>query len=465
MKITFGHIEGVELVETGTWPASTGPFTCTSDHISSSIAALGCPAVRRPVLKAGHDGQHGVGEPALGWCDNLRSSNAGQTLVCDFRGMPAWLTHVDDDGNSVMTSAYPDRSIEGEKNYRCTLGHTHPFVVHAVALLGVERPAGGTLESLQELYGLVQATTATSGGEVVAFTTTRREAQVPQHISASATDDDVFRAYYDGPGSSWDLWIRELYIDPMELIVDNDATNEVWRVPYMLDAAGMVTFGDPQVVKITYVAARAASTPALTAFATRTESRPGQCPALATPKPSTASAVEPGTAGATTTQEKEVGMSDTLIDGLRKQLGLAAEADEATVLAANAEALSERATAPATPTPVAPLALPDGTVAVDAATWQEQVAATAQLGEWRTAQLQERREGLVAAAVADGRIAPVRKDHWLASLKADDGAETVLASLAKGTVPIVELGHSGADTVDTAEGVRATDTYKNWSTG
>jgi hypothetical protein len=455
-SITFGHVENVELVETGTWPASTGPFTCTSSHISSAIAAMTCPAVRRPVLKAGHGGDHGIGEPALGWCDNLRASNEGQTLIADFRGMPAWLTETDEHGNSVMASAYPDRSIEGERDYRCSLGHTHPFVVHAVALLGVERPAAGTLESLQELYGLVTATTPSSGGQVVAFTT-RQEAPVPQQVSAAATSTDVIRSYYDGPGASWDLWVRELYIDPMELIVDNDATNEVLRIPYTVAADGTVTFGDEQVVKVTYVAARATGGPALVAFATREESRPGPAPALtAPPIPSPAPAVEPPV------PQEEDTMPDTLIEGLRKQLGLADDADEATVLAANAEALAEQAEPPAV-VPAAPTALPDGTVAVDTATWQETIAAAADGREARKAQLAEHRDRVVAAAISDGRIPPARKDHWIAQLTADPGAETVLASLAKGTVPLVELGHAGTDPAETLEGVTATDTYKNWS--
>lgn len=443
----LGHVEGVELVETGSWNASSGPVTFTADDLASAVAALDCPAVRRPVLKAGHDGNHGVGEPALGYVSNLRTSNEGQTLVGDYRGMPAWLTAVSDDGDSVLASAYPDRSIEGEFGYRCQLGHEHPFVVHAVSLLGVERPAVGTLQSLQELYGVVAATTTSPGGRQVAvLASARQEPAVPQQISAAATTDDVRRAYYSGPGTDWDLWIREMYVDPPELIVDNDADGSILRVPYTVADDGEVTFGEPQKVKVTYVNARSASgDERRVVFASRAESRPGEPPAASTtPDPSTASAAEPAAAGGTTPEEASV--SDTLLTSLRQSLGLAEDADEATILAAHAEALAERADPP-----VAASTPPAGTVLIEAATLEELRSQASAGAQARQQQQLEARTRTVDAAIADGRIAPARRDHWLAQLAADPGADTVLAALAKGTVPLAELGTPGTDDGDEGE--------------
>lgn len=58
------------------------------------------------------------------------------------------------------------------------------------------------------------------------------------------------------------------------------------------------------------------------------------------PAPKTPVASAPGSAAAGgTSTEEEVGMSDSLLEGLREQLGLSADADEATVLAKNKEAL------------------------------------------------------------------------------------------------------------------------------
>lgn len=433
----LGHVEGVQLVAAGSWPASTGPVTFTADDLASAVAALECPAVRRPVLKAGHGGLHGVGEPALGYVANLRLSEEGQVLVGDYRGMPGWLTAVDDNGQSVLASAYPDRSIEGEFGYRCTLGHEHPFVIQAVALLGVEQPAVGTLQSLQELYGVVAAATPSTGGRLVAVrASARQETAVPQQINAAATTDDVRRAYYSGPGNDWDLWIGEMYVDPLELIVHNDADGSILRVPYTVAANGDVTFAEPQKVKVTYVAARAAGDTGRVVFASRTESRPGERPAASTtPEPSTATAAEPAAAGGTTPTPEEP-MSSTLLDGLRQQLGLAADADEATVLAANAEALSERAET----APVAASTPPAGVVQVDATALEELRQQAAAGAAARAQQETEQRQRTVDAAIRDGRIPPARRDAWLAQLSADPGAETVLAQLAKGTVPVNEVG-------------------------
>jgi hypothetical protein len=445
----LGHVEGVELVETGSWNAASGPVTFTADDLASAVAALDCPAVRRPVLKAGHDGNHGVGEPALGYVSNLRLSNEGQTLVGDYRGMPAWLTSVNDSGDSVLASAYPDRSIEGEFGHRCQLGHEHPFVVHAVSLLGVELPAVGTLQSLQELYGVVAATTPSPGGQqVVVLASARQETAVPQQITAAATTDDVRRAYYSGPGSDWDLWIREMYVDPPELIVDNDGDGSILRVPYSIDEAGEVTFGEPQKVKVTYVNARAASgDEQRVVFASRAESRPGQRPeASTTPDPSTAPAAEPAAPGGTTSTNESEGTMPDLSEGVRERLGLAADAGEDTILAALDEALTKRAETP----PVAASTPPDGTVLIESAVLEELRVQAAAGAEARAQQQLEHRTRTVDAAISEGRIAPARRDHWLAQLAADPGAETVLASLAKGTVPLTELGAPGSGE-DTSE--------------
>src|SRR5262249_21934435 len=139
----------VELMQPGTWQLSTGTATFTPDDLRAAVTALDCPAIRNPVIKLGHIDQRFDGEPAVGWIGNMAVDSAG-TLRGDYTGMPAWL-------DDVLPSAYPDRSIEGSYDFRCQLGHIHPFVVTAVALLGVTAPGIGTLESLQdvaELYGV-----------------------------------------------------------------------------------------------------------------------------------------------------------------------------------------------------------------------------------------------------------------------------------------------------------------------
>jgi len=137
-----------------------------------------------------------------------------------------------------------------------------------------------------------------------------------------------------------------------------------------------------------------------------------------------------------------VAFSDEQCTDLRQRLELADDADGDAILAA-VDSLLEQVTAPSI-TPEAP-ALPEGVVAIDAAQL-DQLKADAQAGrDARVAQLRAERERLVNDAVADGRIAPARRDHWLAQLEADPGAEQVLTGLAKGTVPVDQLGTESGD--------------------
>jgi hypothetical protein len=176
--------DGVELVRTGTWAISTGTWTAGRSDLAAAVAAISCPAVRHPVLKIGHTdkrftpGADEDGEPAIGWADNLRLADGGHTLLGDYVGVPAWL-------NSIMASAWPDRSIEGEYNHRCQIGHTHPFVLTAVSLLGVTPPGVGTLRSLadvQALYGLAASAEPADGVVRVAAT-------IPGNVAARFRPD------------------------------------------------------------------------------------------------------------------------------------------------------------------------------------------------------------------------------------------------------------------------------------
>lgn len=452
----LGHVEGVELIDTGTWAIMSGAFNPSTDDIASAVAAMDCPAVRRPVLKAGHTeetgGQHGVGEPALGYVANLRTANEGHTLVGDFRGMPGWLTAVDDDGSSILSSAYPDRSIEGEYDYVCQLGHQHPFVVHAVALLGVERPGIGTLESLQELYGVVAAAQPSGPGDVVNIH--RQEDpnmppaprdglnREPYRITAAATTDDVRRAYYAGPGQDWDLWIREMYVDPPELIVDNDADGSILRIPYTTAENGDVEFGDPQKVKVTYVAARAGAGKPVAAWNTKTESRPGGRPADPAPPTNPSASTEPGDPSEPG-EEPAVAFSDEQLKTLRQKLGTDENADEATILEALDQALEERADPP--PNPEDQPQIPEGMQVIETSVLEDlQVAARA--GQTaREQQLTERRDREIEAAIKAGKTTPARREHWEAAWKADpDGTSQTLASLAPGLVPTEFAGTPGS---------------------
>lgn len=88
-------------------------------------------------------------------------------------------------------------------------------------------------------------------------------------------------------------------------------------------------------------------------------------------------------------------------------------------------------------------ALPENMVAVDRGAF-EQLRANAAAGAEALARMNaQRRDGIVAAAVADGRIAPASRDAWRASLEKDEGgAAALLATLPKNTIPVAEIGKS-----------------------
>ena len=87
--------------------------------------------------------------------------------------------------------------------------------------------------------------------------------------------------------------------------------------------------------------------------------------------------------------------------------------------------------------------LPPGTVLLDEETWKRTQAGLKRVDEIVAQNDQSKREALVSAAIADGRIPPARKDHWLDYLKADmEGGAEVLAALKPNIVPIEERGHA-----------------------
>ncbi|MCX5066650.1 hypothetical protein OOJ91_12250 [Micromonospora lupini] len=159
--------DGVELVRTGRWDISTGQWTAAREDLTAAVAALSCPAVQKPIVKIGHTDRRftpGDGEPAIGWYENLRITDGGHTLIAD-QVAPSWLT-------DVQAAAWPNRSVEGSYNKRCGLGHTHPFVLTAVSLLGVTPPGVSTLTPLNSLadvktlFGLAASDAAPDAGEV-----------------------------------------------------------------------------------------------------------------------------------------------------------------------------------------------------------------------------------------------------------------------------------------------------------
>lgn len=157
------------------------------------------------------------------------------------------------------------------------------------------------------------------------------------------------------------------------------------------------------------------------------------------PPAAVAAHVPPAEPGSTPTHEG-ADMSDTLLDGLRTRLGINAEiSDEATVLAALDEALTERAAPPAPEAKAAP----EGTVVMDASAVEELRAQAAAGVAAAEAAAEAHREQVVSNAVQTGKIPPARKDHWLNLLVLDAGTETVIEAMPENVVPVVATGYTG----------------------
>lgn len=207
-------IPDVELVALGSWNASTGKAVITDDDLRAGVAALDCPGVHNPVLKLGHqepdpDAQkmRWDGTPAVGWVSNLRLSDNGSKILGDYTGVPAWLA-------KVMPSAYPQRSVEIQRNFRCQVGHTHPFVITAVSLLGVVPPAVGVIRSLQDVQALYTLAAHGPGEvppEVIRSIETRLAVGDPGDPRRALTDVEIASgADFDRDRDEWETAVAAL---------------------------------------------------------------------------------------------------------------------------------------------------------------------------------------------------------------------------------------------------------------
>lgn len=270
---------------------------------------------------------------------------------------------------------------------------------------------------------------------------------------AGTTADQIRKAYYEAEPDYY-VWIREMFVDPPELIVQNDRDDSLERVAYTITSDGEVEFGDGQAVKVEYVAARASVGKPSVAFASRAEARP----AAAEAAPEAPQPVE-----AEETQEKENTVT-VLNEASLQKLGLDAEADADAINAAiaalptggEAESVTE-----ATPEQIAAAAKKHGLVLLDEGVVSGLRADAAAGREARDRQQDEDDAKVVDTAISKGKITPARRDHFLASMKADrEGTTTLLEkTLQESAIPLTAIGHS----TEPAENVTDNPVYKNWS--
>lgn len=486
----------IEILEVGEeWETSTGVFDFVPEDLVAAIESQEDPAVRTPVLKLGHTDPRFDGQPSLGRLENMALTNNGMTLVADLVGIPLWLAQI-------MASAYPRRSIEGGFNYTTKTGNTWDFVLTGLALLGDAYPAINTLEDVQALFGATPPVLlpvedvdeiAASG----AFFRARRLEAMPNWLkrtNAPGTEvaaaaavraqvglDDIRRSFYDSleAGQMW-WWIREIRVNPLQLIVDDDEGG-LYTVDITVDGSDTIAFGDPTQVKIQYVAAgrpqteRQAGQLVAASYGTSEEAGGRQRPPAEDTPSSTPAIVPP-----TSTDTGGEGMQIT--PEVLAQLGLPADATEDQVNQALLARLSAQpeggepetpappadpatqpetpatdpagqpATAPETPQPEQPetptsVTIPEGMALVDA-------TMLAELREGSVAArtlMQERndrdRDTFLEGAVRAGKFPRSQVAHyrtlWDNELKASgkaDSTKTLITQMAEGIIPVTERG-------------------------
>lgn len=159
----------------------------------------------------------------------------------------------------------------------------------------------------------------------------------------------------------------------------------------------------------------------------------------------------PHPTGPGTTNRKGIVVdSDVFLTGLRDRLGITdVDATAETIMHALDEALTEQAQPLASANGEVAFNLPEGAQVVDSAAFAELQKQAAEGVAARAEQNAARRDGIVEAAIREGRIAPAARDAWRTQLDTnEDGTSKLLASLPVNTLPIAEIGHSEVEEAD-----------------
>lgn len=160
--------------------------------------------------------------------------------------------------------------------------------------------------------------------------------------------------------------------------------------------------------------------------------------------------------------QKGVSVMETLIQGLRERFGFADDADEATILAAVDVArdpavtpetiaaayklLPEQVTTAlaAAAKPAQEPKLPEGMVVLSKDQLDELRIAAASGAEARAKQLTDERDDTIKTAIAAGKIAPARREHWATNWDKDpEGTKSSIGELQV-LYPIAASGHAGS---------------------
>ena len=477
----FVTVRDIPVLETGiNYPASTGPFTCTSSMLEEAVLSQSDPHILPPRVKIGHsdnpinddlqslweelNGDRDESKPALGTIQNLRVTEDGQTLIGDFYGVPAWLA-------AILETAYPARSIEGGHWKNDANGKDYAFTLEAVSLLGVVGPGCTSLADLQELFSREGPNVT-----VVEMSQSNERGGNPMPVVAQVNVEDIRRAFYDdwAQGDRYWFWDRELLIDPLEMIIQDPDTGQLYKLPINLkdgDGIESVDFGTAEPVKVKYVpdssgeeieveAARLIAPQIKGAgqvlavnhkpFRLEEYERRKEAPRMGVNIPTLRKVLDVG---------EDLLPDDASEEQINAMLALAEEGrvedeevrveDEEVRVEPEIEGDGEEEEED---NPPELRVDDDGTVKVDAEQFKSLQGAAQMGADARKVQLSTERENLLTKAVEDGKIPPARKEHWRKLYKADpEGTKATIESLAD-VVPLKERGSSPSEDTASAEG-------------
>ncbi len=142
-------IPNQEIFAAGTWNGDTYEVS----DLDRMVEAYQATAENyRPKIKLTHD--HPKGWPAVGYMDNIR--RVGSKLMADFKGIPAKVFEA------IQAKGYEGKSAEVLWNVVVN-GKKFPYLLKAVALLGVDMPA------VQSISDLMSSLYSSDGGEARAY--------------------------------------------------------------------------------------------------------------------------------------------------------------------------------------------------------------------------------------------------------------------------------------------------------
>lgn len=157
-----------EIFAAGTW---NGDHYDPEDLDKMVEAYNATSEAYKPKLKLSHD--HPKGWPAVGWMENVR--RVGSKLMADFKGIPAKIF------DAIQAGGYDNKSAEVLWNV-VVGGKKFPYLLKAVALLGVDMPA------VDNIGGLMESLYSSEGGEARAYKSEAPEGEIKTYDKLEEND-------------------------------------------------------------------------------------------------------------------------------------------------------------------------------------------------------------------------------------------------------------------------------------